>query len=194
MAISKNITLPNGVTLSYYRITSLTTLVNRQCTIEITGYISKEAREEEQAAIANPEIGCDVYLHTDFITVDYDPEMSVNKAYGLLKGMEEFAGSEDVWEDWAIGETYYIGDIRMYEETLYKCRQLHTAQEGWEPPNVPALWEVYEEEGGIPVWSQPDSTNPYMTGDHVMHNDVEWVSTVDNNVWEPGVYGWDQVA
>ena len=25
------------------------------------------------------------------------------------------------------------------------------------------------------------------------HNDKIWVSIVDNNVWEPGVYGWEEV-
>ena len=193
MGIKKEEILPNGVPLSYYRIVSLTTVVNQQCIIELAGYINQEERDKEQEQV-DPEVPIDVYIDTKYIAVDYDPDFSVNKAYELLKGMEEYADAEDVWDNWHVGETYYIGDIRMYEEILYKCKQLHTAQEGWEPPNVPALWEVYEEEGGIPIWSQPDSSNPYMTGDHVMHNGIEWVSTVDNNVWEPGVYGWDQVA
>lgn len=29
-----------------------------------------------------------------------------------------------------------------------------------------------------------------LTGDKVAHNGKTWVSDVDNNVWEPGVYGW----
>jgi hypothetical protein len=32
-----------------------------------------------------------------------------------------------------------------------------------------------------------------MTGDKVSHNDKHWESQVDNNVWEPGVYGWVEV-
>ena len=44
----------------------------------------------------------------------------------------------------------------------------------------------------IPEWIQPDSTNAYMTGDKVMHNGRTWISTIDNNVWEPGVYGWEE--
>jgi hypothetical protein len=32
-----------------------------------------------------------------------------------------------------------------------------------------------------------------MKGDRVTHNDQTWESTVDNNVWEPGVYGWQVV-
>ena len=30
----------------------------------------------------------------------------------------------------------------------------------------------------------------YNIGDKVTHNGKTWVSDVDNNVWEPGVYGW----
>ena len=46
----------------------------------------------------------------------------------------------------------------------------------------------------IPEWVQPDSTNPYMAGDKVMHNGKTWVSDIDGNVWEPGVYGWSEVT
>lgn len=30
-------------------------------------------------------------------------------------------------------------------------------------------------------------------GDKVSHNGSHWTSTVDGNVWEPGVYGWAEV-
>ena len=43
-------------------------------------------------------------------------------------------------------------------------------------------------------WEQPDSTNPYMAGDKVTHNGKTWVSDIDNNVWEPGVYGWTEAS
>ena len=58
---------------------------------------------------------------------------------------------------------------------------------GTEEPEEPTGDEVAE-------WVQPDSTNPYMTGDRVLHNGSTWESTVDNNVWEPGVYGWAEVT
>lgn len=34
----------------------------------------------------------------------------------------------------------------------------------------------------------------YNTGDKVKHNDKTWESTVDANVWEPGVYGWSEIV
>ena len=54
-------------------------------------------------------------------------------------------------------------------------------------------WSDYIDPEVIPEWEQPDSTNPYMMGDKVTHNEKTWESTVDNNVWEPGVYGWFQI-
>jgi len=33
-----------------------------------------------------------------------------------------------------------------------------------------------------------------MTGDKVRHNGKIWVSIADYNVWEPGVYGWEEVT
>ena len=45
-------------------------------------------------------------------------------------------------------------------------------------------------EPGAP-WEQPTGAhNAYMVGDVQTHNGKTWESTVDNNVWEPGVSGW----
>ena len=34
----------------------------------------------------------------------------------------------------------------------------------------------------------------YNAGDKVSHGGKHWTSTVDSNVWEPGVYGWTEVV
>jgi hypothetical protein len=45
---------------------------------------------------------------------------------------------------------------------------------------------------GYPEWVQPlGASDAYSTGDIVSHNDYYYISTVDANVWEPGVYGWE---
>jgi hypothetical protein len=41
---------------------------------------------------------------------------------------------------WAAGVSYQVGDLVTYAGLSYSCRQAHTSQAGWEPPNVPALW------------------------------------------------------
>ena len=45
----------------------------------------------------------------------------------------------------------------------------------------------------IDLWVQPQgSADAYMKGDKVSHNGKHWVSDIDNNVWEAGVYGWEE--
>ena len=100
------------------------------------------------------------------------------------------------YPEWNAAATYAAGDKALYGGILYKCLQDHTAQAGWNPVDSPSLWAkvLIPDDGTIPAWEQPDSTNPYMKGDKVTHNGKTWISDVDNNVWEPGFYGWTEVA
>jgi hypothetical protein len=43
---------------------------------------------------------------------------------------------------WVANHAYSVGDIVTYNGHTYKCLQAHTSQVGWEPPNVPALWQL----------------------------------------------------
>ena len=97
---------------------------------------------------------------------------------------------------WDAAKTYAVGDRVRYAGNLYRCLQAHTAQETWNPADAPSLWAkvLTDPSGELLPWVQPDSTNPYAKGDKVTHNGKTWVSTVDNNVWEPGAYGWEEVA
>lgn len=84
----------------------------------------------------------------------------------------------------------YEKDERIrYDGKLYRCIQAHEANKTWNPVDAVSLWALVINEG-IPEWVQPGSTNPYMKGDKVKYNEQTWISDVDNNVWEPGVYGW----
>ncbi|MEV5971323.1 carbohydrate-binding protein [Streptomyces sp. NPDC051921] len=42
---------------------------------------------------------------------------------------------------WKAGTVYSAGDTVTYGGASYRCLQGHQAQAGWEPPNVPALWQ-----------------------------------------------------
>ncbi|GAA3441461.1 lytic polysaccharide monooxygenase [Planomonospora venezuelensis] len=42
---------------------------------------------------------------------------------------------------WSAGTAYAAGAQVTYGGATYRCRQAHTAYAGWEPPNVPALWQ-----------------------------------------------------
>ncbi|MFF7459228.1 M4 family metallopeptidase [Kitasatospora sp. NPDC008115] len=43
---------------------------------------------------------------------------------------------------WTVGTTYQAGDVVTYNGVSYRCLQGHTALAGWEPSNVPALWQA----------------------------------------------------
>lgn len=90
-------------------------------------------------------------------------------------------------------DTGYVADDRVqYDGVLYKCVQSHVSQSDWTPDITPALWTVVSIEEW-PEWRQPTGAqDAYNVGDKVSHNDLHWVSIADANVWEPGVYGWNQ--
>lgn len=102
----------------------------------------------------------------------------------------------ELFPAWQIDTAYAVG-IRVRDgEKLYRCEQSHTSQADWTPDATPALWTEVAKPGEIPVWRQPSGAqDAYMSGDRVWFPDRDtdvWVSTVDGNVWQPGVYGWDK--
>lgn len=100
-----------------------------------------------------------------------------------------------VYPAWKEAVEYSVNDRVLFEDTLYKVITAHTSQADWTPADAPSLFAkvLIPDEDIIYPWEQPGSTNPYMNGDKVSHNGKTWVSIVDNNVWEPGVYGWEEV-
>lgn len=102
----------------------------------------------------------------------------------------------EFYPEWAAGQDYTAGYKVQYNGTLYKVLTAHTSQDDWTPDAAPSLFAkvLIPDETVVPEWEQPDSTNPYNAGDKVTHNGKTWVSDVDNNVWEPSVYGWSEVS
>ena len=101
-----------------------------------------------------------------------------------------------LYPTWRSGVNYAAGIRVLYNGTLYKVLTAHTSQDDWIPDAAPSLFAkvLIPDETVIPEWEQPDSTNPYMKDDKVTHNGKTWVSDIDNNVWEPGVYGWTELG
>jgi len=99
-----------------------------------------------------------------------------------------------LFPQWGL-KPYTTGDRVQYQERLYKCIQSHTAQQDWTPDVAVSLWvEVSDPAIEFPEWKQPvGATDAYSKGDRVSHNSKHWISDVDGNVWEPGVYGWSEV-
>lgn len=100
-----------------------------------------------------------------------------------------------VYPAWRVEISYKTGDRVLYEDVLYKVLQDHASQEAWTPKDAPSLFAkvLIPDEDVIIEWVQPDSTNPYMIGDKVKHGGKVWISIIDNNIWQPGIYGWEEV-
>ena len=117
----------------------------------------------------------------------------VEKAAQSLSDEEALAGV-NLYPQWEPDRDMLAGERLRFNGTLYRVLQNHRSQEGWEPDAAVSLFAkvLIPDPDAIPEWEQPDSTNPYMRGDKVTHNGKTWVSDIDNNVWEPGVYGWSE--
>ena len=120
------------------------------------------------------------------------------EAVVALRGLatdEQALAASAVYPGWKEEIEYAVGERVLYNDVLYKVLTAHTSQETWTPDVSASLFAkvLIPDADVIPEWEQPDSTNAYMTGDKVTHNGSTWVSTVDNNVWEPGAVGTESL-
>ena len=107
----------------------------------------------------------------------------------------------DIYPEYKVGKEYRVGNVFSYgvnadnETQLYRVLQDHVSSAEWKPDEAVSLYKkIGYTPSGYPIWTQPyGATDAYQTGDIVQHNDKLWQSTCDNNVWEPGVYGWDEI-
>ena len=124
----------------------------------------------------------------------YKIKEMMHKASASLSDSDALEAVE-LFAVWVSDTDYAVGDRVSYNGTLYKCLTAHTSQSTWTPPDSPSLW-VRVDDPSIewPEWIQPvGSTDAYAKGAKVSHTGKHWISDVDGNVWEPGVYGWTEV-
>lgn len=102
----------------------------------------------------------------------------------------------NLYPAWKENTVYSVGNRVLYNEILYKVLQVHTSQADWTPEVAPSLFAkvLIIDENAVSEWEQPESTNPYNTGDKVTYNGRTYVSIIDNNIWAPDVYGWHEVV
>lgn len=102
-----------------------------------------------------------------------------------------------LFDEWSASSVSYAkGDIRQYNGLLYRCAQPHTSQSDYMPSKAVSLWtRISDPTQEWPEWIQPTGAHDaYANGAKVSHNGKHWVSTADANVWEPGVYGWEEAT
>lgn len=112
---------------------------------------------------------------------------------------EEAEANKILFPAWSVNTDYSVNQRIRYNNVLYRVLQNHTSQNDWTPDVAVSLFSLVineTENNSIPEWVQPDSTNPYMIGDHVIFNGVEYESLIDNNSWSPADYpaGWTEVT
>ena len=94
---------------------------------------------------------------------------------------------------WRAGCEYREGDRFTHQGEYYKVLQAHISQAEWLPTDAPSLYvKVSDPAEEWPEWVQPlGATDAYPKGAKVTFNGQKWMSTVDNNAWQPGIYGWE---
>ena len=154
-----------------------------------------------------PEIDDLITQLEDYIKTQKTPEMiaidEANEERDIFKEREQQANERyveaqqviatitNLFEPWEPDQDYFTDDILNYNNRLYRVLQDHTSQADWVPDVTPSLYvdvttrQIGEETGEIQEWEQPDSTNPYNTGDKVLFEGVIYESTIDGNVWSP---------
>ena len=129
----------------------------------------------------------------------------VEQAQAIRAGMQALARTAPdavllaqpmvMYDEWSAESVEYVsGDIRQYNGLLYRCVQAHTSQATWTPEDAASLWtRIADPAQEWPEWIQPTGAhNAYAKGAKVTHAGKRWVSDVDANTWEPGVYGWTE--
>ena len=89
---------------------------------------------------------------------------------------------------------YASKDVVTYASIPYQAIQKVAANSGKTPDKATSWWRRVgsPDSNGVYPWVQPLGTeDAYDRGDTVTYKDKTWISDVDHNVWEPGVYGWN---
>lgn len=103
--------------------------------------------------------------------------------------------SDTIYPEWNPDKyPYFAGERVSYQDSYYRCIQNHTSQSDWTPALAVSLWvPISDPAEEWPEWKQPSGAHDaYQTGDKVSHEDKHWISDIDANVYEPGVFGWTE--
>ena len=91
MALYKEITQSDGVVTNYHRILFIQTVTNSHNSIAVLSYVNDVSRQNEKdATLSQP------YQKSITYATDYDPEMTIEKAYTYLKTLPQFEGAGDI--------------------------------------------------------------------------------------------------
>ena len=108
---------------------------------------------------------------------------------------EDALEAVELFDEWKPDTDYAVDERVRYGDKLYRVVQTHTSQDDWTPNVVPALFTEIALPGEILAWKQPAGAHDaYQKGNKVYYpnvGDTIYICTADNNVYAPGVYGWE---
>ena len=104
------------------------------------------------------------------------------------------AENAELFPVWDLNWTGRAGSIVQDEGALYRSIHDVGAGQNTKPSTTPSMWTRIGDPGDEwPQWIQPiGAHDAYEKGAKVTHAGKRWVSAVDSNVWEPGIYGWTE--
>jgi len=129
----------------------------------------------------------DVEIKATIQSMVFESELSADEVTAILS----------LYPMWEIDKEYSkLNELYVYNGVLYKVLQTHTSQSTWTPDVAVSLFANVTPAGVIPLWVQPDSTNPFMKGDQVEFEGHIWESKIDTNTWSPKGYpgGWKDLG
>lgn len=178
-------------------------------TTEITGYLSDKHTLVEVDTVPSEVVAGYYFYHAGKFYTTEENLTALAKAQApdvaslVFVSMAQKGEFDDTtltehaaqFPQWASNISYAKDAIVQYKGKLYRCLQAHTSQADWTPDVSAALWkEIGDPTEEWPTWSQPiGAVDAYPLGAKVSHKEEHWTSAVANNVWEPGVYGWEEV-
>lgn len=110
---------------------------------------------------------------------------------------EDVCAFDLIMPDFVPGKEYENKAVVRYNGVLYRAIQKvdSTTTTNYTPDQANSYWKRIGEpnEEGVYEWSQPyGATDCYQAGDKVTYQNATWTSDIDNNVWTPGIYGWEK--
>lgn len=98
--------------------------------------------DEEIAAIKVGVAKAQIEERTRPLTAEEVTAMLIRQQVNTLEVDDQTAlRMAEFYPEWESGQAYTTGYKVQRSGKLWRCLQAHTSQEGWEPENVPALWE-----------------------------------------------------
>lgn len=205
MAFERTVKMPNEQICTWHEVRGITQLVGVSTWIEVASWEDKDAHDNDRASVRTSLLndfvdGMTVADAEEIAKASTEFKEYVDPTQAMLDDILSQIGDDSasaLFDAWVTDHAYKFNDRVSYGGTVYRCIQSHTSQADYEPDKTPALWtriKANPDPSEPEEWVQPlGDFDAYDKGDRVKHNGKIWISTYDGkNVWEPGVYGWDE--